>query len=118
MLDKDLTDLDGFFFLGIGGVSMSALAKILFERGKRVAGIDRCAGEYTEDLLRLGVQVTIGGTADISDYDVVVYTDALADNNPLLMSARRQNKILLSRGELLYEVSRTFKTTVAVAGCH
>lgn len=97
---------------------MSALAKILHSRGKCVAGIDRCAGEYTEELIQLGIPVTIGNTADISDFQVVVYTDALAENNPLIISARRQNKILIPRGELLYEVSRLFKATVAVAGCH
>ena len=118
MLDKILTDYDSFFFLGIGGVSMSALAKILSARGKCVAGIDRCAGEYTDELSNMGITVTIGEFADISDFQVVVYTDALAGNNPLILTARRLNKILTSRGELLYEVSRMFNTTVAVAGSH
>lgn len=118
MCDKLLTVYDSFYFLGIGGVSMSALAKILRARGKCVAGIDRCAGEYTEELTMSGIPVTIGESADISDFQVVVYTDALAENNPLIIYARRHNKLLISRGELLHEVSRLFKNTVAVAGSH
>ncbi|MDE6373139.1 MAG: hypothetical protein K2L72_01435, partial [Clostridia bacterium] len=47
MTENILTDFDGFFFLGIGGVSMSALAKLLQKRGKRVAGYDRSEGDYT-----------------------------------------------------------------------
>lgn len=118
MFDNLFTDYDGFFFVGIGGVSMSALAKIVHARGKRVAGIDRCAGEYTSDLMNSGIPVEIGETADITPFQVVIYTDALAENHPLLIAARRQNKLIVSRGELLFEVSRLFKKTIAVAGCH
>lgn len=118
MAENILTELDSFFFLGIGGVSMSALAKILLKSGKTVAGCDRSESEYTEELANLGVEVRIANYCDIEKYDVVVYTDALPENNPAIIQARRLNKVLMPRGRLLYEVSRLFKKTVAVAGCH
>ena len=118
MAENILTKFDSFFFLGIGGVSMSALAKILHARGKTVAGCDRCASEYTDELIKTGVSVEIADYGNVENSDVVVYTDALPENNKSIIQARRLNKVLISRGELLYEVTKLFKKTVAVAGCH
>lgn len=97
---------------------MSALAKILKSNGKKVAGCDRSEGEYTEALKEAGIEVTIGNVNDFSGYEVVVYTDALSESNQSLVAARRQNKVLIARGRLLYELSATFENTVAVSGCH
>lgn len=118
MTENILTKFDRFFFLGIGGVSMSALAKMLFAQGKTVAGCDRCESEYTEELKKLGISVIIENYGDVENSQVVVYTDALPENNRSIIQARRLNKVLISRGELLYEVSKQFENTVAVAGCH
>lgn len=96
---------------------MSALAKILIKCGKKVGGCDRSESDFTKELSALGVDITIGdGNAE--DYEVVVYTDAIADNNQTILKARRQGKTLIARGQLLCEVSKLFKHTVAVAGCH
>lgn len=118
MAENVLTEFDSFFFLGIGGVSMSALAKILFGYGKIVAGCDRSESEYTDELINLGIKVEIANTSDIKNFDAVVYTDALPENNPAIIQARRLNKMLISRGRLLSEASKLFNKTVAVAGCH
>lgn len=118
MAENILTEFDGFFFLGLGGVSMSALAEILYKSGKKVGGYDREESEYTARLAGAGIPVWYGLDCGIDDYEVIVYTDALQENNLLIMRARRLNKTLISRGKLLYELSRTFKKTVAVAGCH
>lgn len=118
MAENILTDYDSFFFLGIGGVSMSALAKLLFKTGKRVAGYDRCEGEYTDELKSMGIEVTSDYGMDLSGSQVIVYTDALPESNAYIIQARRMRRVLISRGRLLVEVSRLFKSTVAVAGCH
>ena len=97
---------------------MSALAKILHASGKKVAGCDRCEGEYTGSLRSAGIDVTIGNVCSFDGFDVVVYTDALADSNPSLIAARRQKKLLISRGRLLCELCKNFEKTIAVAGCH
>lgn len=97
---------------------MSALAKLLQKRGKRVAGYDRCEGEYTEGLKAEGIFVTTDTGCVLTDYQVVIYTDALPESNPYIIQARRAKKVLISRGKLLAEVCRLFKNTVAVAGCH
>lgn len=97
---------------------MSALAKIFHSSGKRVAGCDRSEDEYTQSLKNMGIEVTIGNVCSFDGYEVVVYTDALADSNPSLIAARRQKKVLVSRGKMLRELSKNYKKTIAIAGCH
>lgn len=114
--------LDGYFsfyFIGIGGVSMSGLAKYILSCGKKVGGSDNVSSIYTDELEKAGAKVEIGNDkGSVHFYDVVVYTDAVQENDFQLMEARELNKIILSRGQLLYEVSRSFKRVIAVSGCH
>ena len=51
---------DSFYFIGIGGVSMSGLAKYFLSLGKKVAGSDIAANEYTAELENLGVEINYG----------------------------------------------------------
>lgn len=96
---------------------MSALAKIVRSCGKRVGGYDRESGIYTEDLALDGVRADIGH-GDLQDFDAIVYTDAINENDALIIEAKRLGKRLISRGELLRAVSELFTHTIAVAGCH
>ena len=110
---------ESFYFIGIGGVSMSGLAKYLQYRGKNVCGSDLVSSVYTAELINCGISVEVGeAEASIKDYDVIVYTDAIPENNVQLKEAERLDKIILSRGQLLYEISRGFGTVIAVSGCH
>ena len=110
---------DSFYFIGIGGVSMSALAKYLIYRGKKVSGSDLVSSVYTDELIFLGASVKIGEVTDsVENFDVIVYTDAVQENNVQLKEAEKIDKIILSRGQLLYEISRGFGTVIAVSGCH
>lgn len=97
---------------------MSALAKILFTAGKRVAGCDRCESDYTAELKETGISVSVGNVVNFENFQVIVYTDALADSNLALIAARRQKKVIISRGKLLSSLSLSYKNTIAVAGCH
>lgn len=98
---------------------MSALAKFLLANGKKVAGSDAVEGVYTHELEKLGVTVDVGdGGVNVGDYDVIVYTDAIRSGDKRLAEGRKLNKCIIARGQLLYEVSRAFKKTVAISGCH
>lgn len=118
MVVSQETGYNSYYFVGIGGVSMSALAKILFCNGKTVAGYDRVGGQSVEGLKEIGIEVTHNLNADISGFDCVIYTDAIASNNPILLNARRLGKPIISRGRLLSEVCLQFSSVVAVSGCH
>lgn len=100
---------------------MSALAKLLFRNGYKVSGSDRVKSETTETLSYIGIPVFIGvdeNRSDLFNADVVVYTDAIPPTNTEFLSARRLEKVILSRAELLQAVSRSFKNVIGVAGSH
>lgn len=119
MANRIFEEIDGFYFIGIGGVSMSGLAKFLLSFGKKVGGSDIRESEYTEELEKLGVKITYGAAkGSVADYAAVVYTDAIPENDFHLCEARALNKILIPRGQLLKSVSKLFGEVIAISGCH
>lgn len=107
------------YFIGIGGVSMSALAKLMLSVGKKVAGCDAAVSVYTEELRSLGVPVEDGNAeTSVNGYDIAVYTDAIKSSDQTLIKARNYCKNVLSRGQFLYEISRAFGKVIAISGCH
>ncbi len=116
---KFIDKFTSFYFIGIGGVSMSGLAKYLRTLGKRVGGSDSVSNEYTAELSGMGIEISIASDSDnIESYDLIVYTDAIKDNDYRLCTAKNLGKEIVSRGQLLYEISREFKKVIAVSGCH
>lgn len=119
MLDHFLDTYDKFYFIGIGGVSMSALAKLLRSYGKYVAGCDAVQNEYTEELERCGIRVGNGESIEgLDECQMVVYTDAVKENNVQLATARNAGKCVVSRAWLLSEIGKLYGKVIAVAGCH
>lgn len=107
----------GVYFVGIGGVSMSALARLLSARGVRVRGSDVAEGPFLSMLRKTGIPVSLGCEETISE-DTVVFTGAVDGDHPQLAAARRAGKRLLPRAELLGMIAERFKRTVSFAGCH
>lgn len=107
----------GVYFIGIGGVSMSALARLLSAHGVRVRGSDAAEGPFLSMLRKAGIPVSLGCEEIISE-DTVVFTGAVDGNHPQLAAARRAGKRLLPRAELLGMIAERFKRTVSFAGCH
>ena len=72
------------FFSGIGGISMSGLARILKSRGFTVSGSDRSASAITDGLSADGIRVFIGQKKEniTPDIDLVVFTAAIKPDNP------------------------------------
>lgn len=105
------------YFIGIGGVSMSALARLLSSRGFAVRGSDMRESAFTEELKKNGIPVHIGESERILEPNVV-YTGAIAETHPQLIQAKREGKRLIPRAELLGKVASAFPHVVSVAGCH
>lgn len=119
MTDILLNTAQKFYFVGIGGASMSALAKILISMGKTVCGSDRVHNEYVCDLISRGVSVSLDSDdARVEKCDVLVYTDAVKMDDPHILRAVKANKLIVPRGQLLATLCGCFKSTIAVAGCH
>lgn len=97
---------------------MSALAKWLHGCGKRVAGSDMRESVYTEELRSAGIHVCTTGGESVRGYEAVVYTDAVPETDRQLAEAAALGITVISRGQLLYEMSRNFGNVIAVSGCH
>jgi UDP-N-acetylmuramate--alanine ligase len=105
-------------FIGVGGIGMSGLAEILRSMDFDVSGSDLRDGENTVRLARLGVKCHVGHDgAHVQGADVVVYSSAIARDNPELMAAIRLGIPSITRGEMLAELMR-MKYAVAIAGSH
>lgn len=98
---------------------MSALAKYIADCGKIVAGSDITDSVYVRDLQKNNIRVCLESRREsVADFEVVVYTDAIRENDVQLCEARALGKCVVSRGQLLYEISRNFKKVIAISGCH
>jgi UDP-N-acetylmuramate--alanine ligase len=106
-------------FIGIGGIGMSAVARMLLEQGKIVTGSDGTQSPITDELVSLGAEICIGHKAQNigKDVEAVVYTVAIPKDNPELKEAVRRNGLLLTYAESLREISKS-KYTVAISGTH
>jgi len=119
MNNLDLKTAKKVHFIGIGGIGISAIARMMLEEGKVVSGSDSTLSPITEEFVKLGAAVWEGQNAsNIGDnIDLVVYTVAVPDTNTELMEARAKNIQTLSYPEMLGLVSEG-KFTIAVAGTH
>lgn len=105
-------------FIGVGGIGMSGLAEILRSMDFDVSGSDQRDGENTIRLTRLGVKCHVGHEAShVLGADVVVYSSAIAKDNPELVAALRAGIPSITRGEMLAELMR-MKYAVVIAGSH
>jgi UDP-N-acetylmuramate--alanine ligase len=105
-------------FVGIGGIGMSGIAEVLLAHGFAVSGSDLAAGDTTRRLLELGARIEIGHAAEhVRGADVVVFSSAVARDNPELVAARAQGTPVIQRAEMLAELMR-LQDGVAIAGSH
>ena len=105
--------------IGIGGSSMSGLAELLIKRGYAVSGTDRDEGYMIELLRKQGADVSVGhNPGAVNGADLVVYTAAIANDNPELVRARELDIPMLTRAELLGQLMQGHTHAVGVSGAH
>ena len=106
-------------FIGIGGSSMSGLARFMLQKGCAVSGSDRDASHKTEALEKLGVKIYIGHSAEnVHGADLVVYSAAIAESNPERAEAKRLGIPQVERAVLLGRLMSTFDQAICVSGTH
>lgn len=97
---------------------MSALAKVLYSRGIAIYGSDLVDSQLITNLQKEGMEVKIGEAPDfVKVCDAVVCTSAVNDNNKDIILAKILNKPILTRAQVLGELSRE-KKTISIAGSH
>ena len=116
--------MKNFFFLGIGGIGMSALARYFHHRGYRVAGYDRTPSPLTKELEAEGIRIVyednplvIGDWSMDPQNTLVVRTPAVPDDSAIYTYLREQNFDIRKRAEVLGLVTRQLKA-LCVAGTH
>ena len=115
----DINAISSVHFIGIGGVSNSAIAEILKHKGYEVSGSDINMTPLTQRLSDKGIQIYKGHSAEnIKDVDLVVYTAAVGDDNPELAYALKKGIPCLSRAEMLGQLMIGYPHTIAISGTH
>jgi UDP-N-acetylmuramate--alanine ligase len=114
-----LRDLKSAYFLGIGGIGMSALARYFLSQGISVSGYDKTPTALTDQLTGEGMQIHF--TEDISLLPVnpglVIYTPAIPADHLEFRYLKEHNYPLKKRAEVLGMISGIYQT-IAVAGTH
>ncbi|MDC3308673.1 UDP-N-acetylmuramate--L-alanine ligase [Crocinitomicaceae bacterium] len=123
-MNKRIIDYKNFFFVGIGGIGMSALARYFNSFGKKVAGYDKNSSLLTHTLNDEGCQVAYEDHLDkipkthLSIEDtLVVYTPAIPKEHRQLQYFQEKNFQVLKRSEVLGLITR-FNKALCVAGTH
>ncbi len=116
---KNLANNAKFYFIAIGGIGMSGLAKILLEKGYSVSGSDLNSNNLTEYLQSKGAEIFKGHSSEnIQDQTAVIKSTAIRDTNPELQKAVSENIPVMHRAGLLNEIMSGYKTSVGITGMH
>ncbi len=117
------SDYDSIYFLGIGGIGMSALARWFRKKGLRIAGYDRTPTPLTHELLEEGMELHFEDkVAFIPGYitrekTLVIFTPAIPEDLAEFSYLKEQDFTIMKRSEVLGLLSRDYHT-IAVAGTH
>jgi len=120
----NIKEIKQIYFVGIGGIGMSAIARYFCSLGKKVAGYDRAPSHITDSLKDLGVSITfddnvssIGNSFLNTDETLVIITPAIPNNSVLLNYFRNNNFRIIKRAKALGLISNDYRT-IGVAGTH
>ena len=123
----DFKKIEGIYFVGIGGIGMSAIALYFRNGGFSVGGYDRSESRITESLSEAGCSITY--TDDLNslpelfrnpgnkDKVLIVYTPAIPSENQIITFFREEKYLICKRSEILGEISSNTET-LAISGTH
>ena len=105
--------------LGIGGISMSGIAKILLSFDCKITGYDIADTDVTKDLEKHGIKVYFDENYKaIDDADIIVYTAAIKDDNSQMKYAKKQGKEMYERSTFLGLMMKDYKNVICISGTH
>lgn len=117
--ELQLDSITHVHFIGIGGIGMSGLARLMLHEGKVISGSDRATSAITHALQTEGVNFsTVQEPSNITDdIDMVVYTEAMEQDHPEMAAARALGVPMMNYFEALALVANQYYL-IAVAGTH
>jgi len=116
---KILNEAKNIHFMGIGGIGISAIARMLIFERKTISGSDNSDSEIIEGLRKAGAKIEIGQKAGNipPKTDLVIYTIAVTEDNPEMKEVRKRNLKAITYPQALHEISKD-KFTIAISGTH
>lgn len=108
-------------FIGIGGTSMSGLALYIktMDSSLEVTGSDRAKNDYTDRLEKNDIKVFVGQKAEnVKGADLIIYTAAIAENNPERTAAAELNIPIFERAVMLGYLMDKYKNSIGISGTH
>ncbi len=121
MKNSIFSEFNRIFFVGIGGVSMSALCELSGQFGAILGGSDMVESDVTTRLKNKGVKIFVGhdvGNINKFKPNLVVYTGAVNQSNPEIVQAVKLGIKTMERSEFLGEVCKLYQNVIAVSGTH
>ncbi len=116
---NNLDNYNHIHLIGIGGVSMSAIAVTLHRWGYKITGSDANQSELTDKLVEAGISVTIGHDLTNSrKADLIIFSAAIKDSDPEMVLARQCNIPIVTRGEFVGYLTRRYRESICVSGTH
>ena len=117
----NLDNYKSIYFIGIGGIGMSALAHYFVNQGAKVSGYDRSKTELTKDLEKIGVEISydenIDSLKDLQNIQLTIFTPAINPKNIYFEYFKKSQVPLLKRSQILGEITKPLDT-IAVGGTH
>ena len=117
----NLDNFNSIYFIGIGGIGMSALAHYFVNQGAKVSGYDRNKTELTKELENIGVEISydekIDFLEDVKNIQLAIFTPAINQENIYFEYFKKSQVPLLKRSQILGEITKSLDT-IAVAGTH
>lgn len=115
----DLSKYKHIHLIGIGGISMSAIAETLHNWNHTVTGSDLNQSELTDKLNSHGIKTTIGHDLENSKKaDLIVYSAAIKDDDPEIILAKENSIPTINRGKFVGQLTKMYEETICVAGTH
>ena len=117
----NLDNYKSIYFIGIGGIGMSALAHYFVTQGAKVSGYDRIKTELTKELEKIGVEISydenIDSLKDLENIQLTIFTPAINPKNIYFEYFKNSQVPLLKRSQILGEITKPLDT-IAVGGTH
>ena len=120
----NLDSIRKIYFIGIGGIGMSALAKYFFNKNFIVSGYDKIQTNITDSLISLGIKIVFKDSNDVIDKEfldsketLVVVTPAIPETNTILNHFKSSGFKVMKRAEVLGLITNNSKC-LAIAGTH
>ena len=112
-----------YYFIGVGGIGMSALARLCLKDGYSVYGYDKISSEITDQLIKKGINIIFDNSVSalnellLSTEVQIIYSAAIPNSHPQLEFYKKQGNNVSKRAEFLSKICNN-KKTLAVAGTH